>query len=169
MWYSSVHCSCVPEYCPCAIEELGSARDIEQSANRVELLNLARKWLQHCQDNHPACNQVQGTLPRRLIYVGLENHGWKLIHHVDQATRYAALSHCWGEEAPYTTTEATLGYRMKGITQAELPVTFQNAITVTQALGLEYLWIDSLCIVQDDEYGLPGSLKMTSIVTDILA
>lgn len=33
---------------------------------------------------------------------------------------------------------------------AELPNTFQDAITVTRMLGLKYIWIDSLCIVQDD-------------------
>jgi hypothetical protein len=41
------------------------------------------------------------------------------------------------------------------ILHKEIPIkkitkTFANALTVTQALGLQYLWIDSLCIVQDD-------------------
>ncbi|RSL59013.1 hypothetical protein CEP54_007520 [Fusarium duplospermum] len=135
----------------CAIEELGYARGMEGDVGSPEMRRKIRKWLQYCEENHPKCNQVQGTLPRRLIYIGLESEGWKLIQGVDPDTRYATLSHCWGEESSFTTSKATLQDRIKGITQNELPATFQNAVTVAQALGLEYLWIDSLCIVQDDD------------------
>ncbi|RTE83533.1 hypothetical protein BHE90_001919 [Fusarium euwallaceae] len=148
--YTSLQVYRFNAYCECAIEELGPARDMENNPGCPELLGMIRKWLQYCEDNHPKCNQVQGTLPRRLIYIGLESEGWKLIQDVDPDTRYATLSHCWGEESSFTASKATLQDRVKGITQAELPATFQNAVTVAQALGIEYLWIDSLCIIQDD-------------------
>ncbi|KAH6847555.1 heterokaryon incompatibility protein-domain-containing protein [Chaetomium sp. MPI-CAGE-AT-0009] len=65
--------------------------------------------------------------------------------------RYAALSHRWGAEIRRLTTEtATLGQRMQEIPFADLPKTFRDAVTVCRALGIEYLWIDSLCIIQDD-------------------
>jgi len=63
--------------------------------------------------------------------------------------RYVALSHRWGSSA-LTTTLANLKSRKKRIIWAELPKIFQDAIAITRQLGLKYLWIDSLCILQDD-------------------
>nr|ADT63861.1 HET domain protein pin-c3 [Neurospora discreta] len=66
---------------------------------------------------------------------------------------YFTLSHCWGppEKRPTTTVKANLAQRMERIPFFELPRTFQDAIEITRKLGYRYLWIDSLCIVQDDE------------------
>jgi hypothetical protein len=50
-----------------------------------------------------------------------------------------------------TTTTATLSLRRQEIPFADLPKTFQDAVTITRSLGVEYLWIDSLCIIQDDK------------------
>lgn len=67
--------------------------------------------------------------------------------------KYIALSHCWGEgrPLPLTTTTSTLEERKRKINFEELPASFKNAVMVTRSLGLRYLWIDSLCIIQDDE------------------
>jgi len=64
---------------------------------------------------------------------------------------YATLSHCWGlsEPRPATTTCSNLSERSHNIPYAEMPLTFQDAIDITRKLGKRYLWIDSLCIVQD--------------------
>ena len=63
--------------------------------------------------------------------------------------RYNTLSHCWGGEVPLTTTTATLGARKEEIPFTALPKTFQDAVIITRKLGIRYLWIDSLCILQD--------------------
>ena len=77
--------------------------------------------------------------------------------------RYAALSHRWGSSA-LTTTLANLQSRKKCIIWAELPKIFQDAIAITRQLGLRYLWIDSLCIIQDDiEDWQRQSAQMSSI------
>ncbi|KAH7635705.1 HET domain protein pin-c2 [Sordaria sp. MPI-SDFR-AT-0083] len=66
---------------------------------------------------------------------------------------YLTLSHCWGppEKRPTMTTKKTLAQRMERIPFSDLPPTFQEAVDVTRQLGQRYLWIDSLCIVQDDK------------------
>jgi hypothetical protein len=64
--------------------------------------------------------------------------------------KYAALSYCWGSAVPFTTTTATLAQRKERILFASLPVVFQEAILVVRTLGIRYLWIDALCIIQDD-------------------
>jgi hypothetical protein len=61
-----------------------------------------------------------------------------------------ALSHCWGSAQTFVTTKSTLAARKSGINFGDLPKTFQDAIVVTRMLGVQYLCIDSLCILQGD-------------------
>jgi hypothetical protein len=69
----------------------------------------------------------------------------------DDERLYAALSHCWGKERIITTTRATLKQRMEQISTESLSRTFQDAVQACQKLNIRYIWIDSLCIVQDDK------------------
>ncbi|PVI02269.1 HET-domain-containing protein, partial [Periconia macrospinosa] len=66
---------------------------------------------------------------------------------------YATLSHSWGDPShrPLTTTDQTLPRRQHGIEDEELPQTFRQAVHVCREIGIEYLWIDSLCIIQEQE------------------
>ncbi|GME54660.1 het domain protein pin-c2 [Neofusicoccum parvum] len=87
-------------------------------------------------------------------------------------SKYTALSHRWGTTAtPFTTTRATLPDRAARIPFAALPRTFRHAVRATRALGPRYLWIDSLCIVQDSaadwaaESGRMGAIYARSHVT----
>lgn len=69
-----------------------------------------------------------------------------------QLGRYAALSYCWGGPQEVRLTRDNLDLLQEGIPHAEnrLPQTLRDAVVATQLLGLEYLWVDALCIVQDD-------------------
>ena len=64
---------------------------------------------------------------------------------------YATLSHCWGQNKVIKLTTASIGSLQHGIAVSELPALYQNAITVCRRLDIRYLWVDSLCIVQDQE------------------
>ncbi|KAF2139713.1 uncharacterized protein K452DRAFT_275190, partial [Aplosporella prunicola CBS 121167] len=68
--------------------------------------------------------------------------------------RYATLTHCWGDPSrpPLKTDKASLQERLKEIPLNSMPANFRDAVSVTRALGLRYLWIDSLCIIQDDKH-----------------
>lgn len=66
-----------------------------------------------------------------------------------KSLRYACLSHCWGKSQIITTKEANLLSYQQGIPFSILPKTFQEAIIVALRLGVSYIWIDSLCIIQD--------------------
>ena len=64
---------------------------------------------------------------------------------------YATLSHCWGPTKPLSTLAKDIdAFQTVGIRWEQLPKTFQDAIETTRRLSLRYIWIDSLCIVQDD-------------------
>ncbi|OAG01323.1 HET-domain-containing protein, partial [Paraphaeosphaeria sporulosa] len=90
--------------------------------------------------------------PRRLLTVDTQSNGTTLIE-LDTnhgPITYACLSHSWGSHQPLTTTTATLQQRKDRIEWHELPKTFQEALYLCNQLGIAYLWIDSLCIIQDD-------------------
>ena len=66
------------------------------------------------------------------------------------SSQYAILSYCWGgDQETRLTKERAHKYR-SGILSTILPQTIQDAIQVTRSLKLQYLWVDSLCILQDD-------------------
>ncbi|KAK0729600.1 heterokaryon incompatibility protein-domain-containing protein [Lasiosphaeris hirsuta] len=117
-----------------------------------------RGWLQTCTNEHPRC-QVSGArrLPTRLIDVGTTTTSIpKLIASSSLATSapYIALSYCWGPPsatAPQlTTTTATLADRQAGIPTSTLPATHRDFVVLARRLALRYVWIDALCIIQDD-------------------
>ncbi|KAI1739974.1 HET-domain-containing protein [Xylaria scruposa] len=93
------------------------------------------------------------TLPTRVLDVG-ENLATASIRLLEtkpgQNAEYVALSYCWGKTGNITTTKNTLQERSKRISWSVLPKSFQDAIKVVRALGIRYLWIDALCIIQDD-------------------
>ncbi|KAK3343163.1 heterokaryon incompatibility protein-domain-containing protein [Neurospora tetraspora] len=65
---------------------------------------------------------------------------------------YAALSYCWGgNQALLLTSDTIEELSFKGISQEDLPRTIADAITVAISLGIQYLWVDALCILQDSE------------------
>jgi hypothetical protein len=63
---------------------------------------------------------------------------------------YVTLSHCWGAKQIITTTQETPRSRLAAIPWKDLSRTFQDAIIITNNLGYRYIWIDSLCIIQND-------------------
>lgn len=73
-----------------------------------------------------------------------------LVNKSGSRGRFATLSHRWGTTMPYRTTLANIEQRRQCIQVRDLPQTFQDAITVTRLLGIRYLWIDALAIIQDD-------------------
>ncbi|KAF2243929.1 HET-domain-containing protein [Trematosphaeria pertusa] len=121
---------------------------------------LAREWLEECETKHGICRKPvtisEFTLPRRLIDVGSPDSRAPFLIETatleDKNCRYAALSHCWGDPSKLLQTLASnISEHYEEIPWAALPNTFQDAITVTRGLGLRYLWIDSLCIIQKNK------------------
>ena len=113
-------------------------------------LSLASSWIAECTNHHGTCrsNAEASTLPTRVLDV--RNSKVKLHLSKGEQAQYICLSHCWGQSQPLRNTKATLSSLTQGIAWNSLSQTFQDAIVVTRTLGICYLWIDSLCIVQDD-------------------
>ncbi|XTI84867.1 HET-domain-containing protein [Cenococcum geophilum] len=121
---------------------------------------LLRAWLHWCDsDKSHNCNkhdaESNAALPTRLLDVGGPNPDVLRLYcpkRYDRA-KYLALSHCWGKltnnnKRQFCTTDDNIKARLEGFSFSELPNTFQDAVRVTRELGIQYLWIDSLCIIQ---------------------
>lgn len=64
---------------------------------------------------------------------------------------YLALSYCWGKQGPsLKTTRSNYSHLQKSISYSSLPKAYQDTVRVARALGVKYIWIDALCIIQDD-------------------
>jgi len=121
----------------------------------LENYTLARGWLSECLNKHANCpNSMTSILPTRIIDV-LSTADSKVVrlHLADHSEkgRYVALSYCWGREQPRATTSTTLNAYTESINVSDLPKTIQDAIECTRQLNIRYLWVDSLCIIQDSE------------------
>lgn len=103
--------------------------------------------------NHTTCcsNRGETRLPNRVLEIGTSSNSVRLLETNNCIGRYACLSHCWGGFQPLKTTTDSLEAHKSIIAWDTIPKTFQDAIKVARSFDLDYIWIDSLCIVQDDK------------------
>lgn len=106
-------------------------------------------------ERHPACRPSDPDFaPRRLL--SIQSLSGDQVTLVESSRigplRYAALSYCWGPDTSgvRTTVKSNMSSHACGIHVSELPQTVQDTIKVCVKLQVKYLWVDALCIVQDD-------------------
>ncbi|KAK0721216.1 heterokaryon incompatibility protein-domain-containing protein [Apiosordaria backusii] len=105
----------------------------------------------------------EGDVPTRLIDVGMETGaGVRLVETGDggeglmgeiSRAGFVALSYCWGGDQKAKLTTSNIDDYKKSIDVGSLDQTIQDAIWVAREVGFRYLWVDSLCILQDDRDG----------------
>ncbi|EEU40003.1 uncharacterized protein NECHADRAFT_75851 [Fusarium vanettenii 77-13-4] len=110
--------------------------------------------------NHPECNKKPSdpmiVLPSRVLQLASNGTATTVrLVDLDSSTpvKYAALSYSWGytpTRPPLTTTSKSIAQMRRGIDISQLPSTLRDASIVCSRLGIDMLWIDSLCIIQDD-------------------
>ncbi|QPC76764.1 hypothetical protein HYE68_007516 [Fusarium pseudograminearum] len=127
--------------------------DLGQHTGSDESLDQAKKWYSGCIREHPDCSTnigADGFQPSRLLYLG--NPKDISIHIKGEYPRdmiYMTLSHCWGNSHFIKLQSSNLDEFRQTISWEVLPQTFKDAIRVARHLESQYLWIDSLCIMQD--------------------
>lgn len=115
---------------------------------------MLKSLVSHCDEEH-ICTERRGTLPSRVIDVGIvDDHSpVRLVETSDGPVvtgSYIVLSYVRGMSRFLTLTVRNIDDLKTGIAYAALPTCFQDAVRVTRALGVRYLWIDALCIILDD-------------------
>ena len=111
-----------------------------------------RNWFEKCKSSHTTCagaNFGVAAMPTRLVDVGEEGKAPRLIATAGSVSQYLALSHRWGGACIIQTTRANLEKHKQIIPLEDLCATFRDAIAITKKLGYQFIWIDSLCIIQD--------------------
>ncbi|ERF71278.1 hypothetical protein EPUS_05330 [Endocarpon pusillum Z07020] len=143
----------------------GHSRDVPVSLELETCKRMLHAWMKDCILNHSNCREDAAPLPKRVIQIS--GSSFRLIEPPPYTlARYVTLSHCWGEhpELVFKTTLENLDDRKSGIKWEELNPVFQDTLTITKLINCDYLWIDSLCIIQDDEADWrEQSLKMSEI------
>ena len=128
-----------------------------------DLAALPNAWLKECNDKHANPSDASSTCvarqciewPKRLVSLEDVNQP-KIIDTataklMPASTRYIAFSHKWGKmPKDAVTTGNNLAARMDGIPLNQMPLSFKHAFAMTRALDCNYIWIDSLCIMQAD-------------------
>ena len=112
-----------------------------------------------CLDSHPECSIGSDLplLPTRVLDVGVDSaldpSYIKVLETGGARGKYIALSHCWGDPAlmPTKLTAHTLQEYQGKILYGSLPPTFRDAVAFTRKMEVQYIWIDSLCIIQSDD------------------
>ena len=123
-------------------------RPIATRLSSERSLAQARKWIDNCLHNHESCPDLKKTrLPKRVVEI-LDDATLRLVTSEDEAA-YATLSYCWGGPQSFATISSNVQENSAMFTRSSLPQTLQDAVQVTESLGLKYIWIDSLCIIQD--------------------
>lgn len=126
-------------------------RRILTTKRRDDYKPILHSWIDKCNQSHTDCTKTNSELPHTVLDVGSQDNPHLSLHvSSNQVGQYTALSHCWGTSNPPKTTTLNIEQHKRHISFDELPKSFQDAVTVTRDLGIRYLWIDSLCIQQDD-------------------
>ena len=122
--------------------------------------------LQECLEEHSPASEPPQVLPHRVVEI-LSARSIRLVQTQGQRGRYTTLSHRWSNKAktaPLKTHRNNLQEHFTSIPFDELSPVFRDAIITTHMLGIKYIWIDSLCIIQGDaEDWVTESAKMSSI------
>ncbi|KAK2735555.1 tol protein [Colletotrichum kahawae] len=132
---------------------VGSPMNLEPSSTTT--VDLIQCWLQKCEFQH-RCGlfDLPSSMPSMLLQVSSRDSAVLVEVAPQMRMRYLALSYCWGQGTQrlllFRNNKSTLT-SSTGIKISQLDATVRDAIITTYELGFEYLWIDALCIIQDDE------------------
>jgi hypothetical protein len=130
---------------------LGTARDLPTHPSSDKTYDFIESCLDTCEKDHKdscTAGRYGQERPARLLELQDDD---KTIRLVDgKKGKYIALSHCWGSDLPSTTTMENIKDRKRGVCLDELPLLYRDAIEITSELDIKLMWIDSLCIVQNN-------------------
>ncbi|KAK0610962.1 heterokaryon incompatibility protein-domain-containing protein [Immersiella caudata] len=136
------------------VEHMGVAEDIPNNSGSEASLNFVKHHVEDCVGEHQCGAKGEGLplLPDRVIWVRSDILGGIQLVEPKGTVRakYIALSYCWGPVSPttYLTNAENLPSRKSGIGYNDLPLLLRDVVSIARALGIDYVWVDRLCIVQ---------------------
>jgi Heterokaryon incompatibility protein (HET) len=132
-------------------ERFGDGRSVEPYFADFHLI---RDWYGICQSTHRTCNNLTG-ISEEIPYFRVVNIYSRLVIRAPRRCQFVALSYIWGDYPQFKAERRHVQYDEASREFIQLPSrlaqTIEDALTVTQQLGERYLWVDSLCILQDSD------------------
>ncbi|KAK3995016.1 heterokaryon incompatibility protein-domain-containing protein [Cladorrhinum sp. PSN332] len=126
---------------------------VQSSTNSDATWKLIANWMGRCTKTHKLCNtqrpDTPPSLPTRVIDLTSDSVRLLVVDSSTPILPYATLSHCWGSHVPLRLTSANFSRLQEEIRPNDLSITFLDAFAIARRLGLKYIWIDSLCIIQE--------------------
>ncbi|KAI8724347.1 HET domain-containing protein [Fusarium sp. LHS14.1] len=137
------------------VEHMGAASPVSEHSGDPRCFEFITKQVTNCMRNHKCGGDGPlPLLPDRIIWIEANNSTRiQLVEPTDIRAKYIALSYCWGPTGPdtYLTNASTLEAKKAGIRFQDLPPLFQDVVSCSRSLGIEYVWIDRLCIIQGQD------------------
>lgn len=143
------------------------APEISPSANSKLSFQFLQVQLDKCSQEHEECKQDSPFLPTRVLDLGssVTAQHVKIVEPPSGTPgKYIALSYCWGDGGGLKAIRSNLSKLLRAVDEDELPATIRDAIELARWLGVQYLWVDALCIIQDDTQDwLHESAQMSTV------
>ncbi|KAE9382192.1 HET-domain-containing protein [Stipitochalara longipes BDJ] len=114
-------------------------------------IRLGKKWLGICREHHEKCRTVSSVMPTRVIALGTPGTTPpRLLITAGLCEAYVALSYCWGRGASQSPMlrDESLESMQQEIDEKRLAKTYCEAFQLARDLGIKYIWVDALCIIQ---------------------
>lgn len=136
------------------VENLAWAQHLPSQTLSDASIRFVKSKFKTCLEDHPLCKRGRQAqrYPARLLNVQGRDQAKVYLEesNTDTTGPYFTLSHCWGDLQPIKLTSETELSLRDGKYIKELPKTFQDALLFCQEFEVPYLWIDSMCIFQDN-------------------
>ncbi|KAK0645594.1 heterokaryon incompatibility protein-domain-containing protein [Cercophora newfieldiana] len=119
----------------------------------VDIWEKIRRRISRCDSLHQCYDGMlrQTALPTRVVDIS----GGRANIHLREGRglhgRYICLSHCWGSKLPLQTKSDNIQEHQRSMPWDAFPIVYKEVISISQHLGVDFVWIDSLCIIQDSE------------------
>ncbi|CAM1507508.1 Fc.00g071490.m01.CDS01 [Cosmosporella sp. VM-42] len=139
-----------------------STRPIDEDPASKESFQRIRSWISRCTNDHSRCRTAgkrsEWTPSRLLAWEATSDESEPLItlrefsRNAPRAVdiSYATLSYCWGGDQRLKCRLSTVERLRKGVSLGDFPLTIRDALLVCRQTGIGFLWVDALCIMQDD-------------------
>lgn len=132
-------------------------KSLESAWSTSQDPDLWKQWMRKCLETHSKCRMTRDRRqfsPSRLVEIVVvdgKTTSWRIVEQaVENPRPYCTLSHCWGKSLHFCLEKENYDALLKGQAMLDLPRTYREACEVATSLGFSHIWIDSLCIIQDD-------------------